>query len=101
MGYVSSVLGKDTIARTKGHPGNPAIIVHSTMPRYGHEYVLKALMKDESGTARESEKKEYIGKFYDEDGEVQLQTLSRFVNDLFHDLDSPSESSNGDSKKDS
>jgi hypothetical protein len=101
LAYISSRIVKDKIAETKCHPGNPGIELHSKMPRYGDQYVLKACMKDkESGIVKESVRKEYIGTLYDEDGEVQVKTLSAAVNDLLHALDTPSESSNGDSKKD-
>ena len=49
---------------------------------------------------KESVRKEYVGKLFDEDGEIQLKALSVMVNDLVHEMDEPSESSNGDSKKD-
>jgi hypothetical protein len=90
---------KDAIAYTKHHPGNPGIVLRSKMKRFDDQYTLKACMKGES-VVRESSATQYVGNFFNENAELQVDNVSTFVNDVLHQLDAPSESSNG-TKKDS
>lgn len=92
--YISSYIVKGTIARTKPTPGLPGLKLESSMKDMNDHYTLTLTMGQEKST-----RKEYIGKLFNEDGEIQLSTLSAMVNELLHEMDSPSESSNGDSKK--
>lgn len=101
MWLMQFVLYKDIIAHTKSLPGNPGVELKSKMKRYGDRYTLQACMKGDSVVGvRESSSTEYVGRFFNEDAEVQVEAISALVNDVLHQLDVPSESSNGNSKKD-
>lgn len=96
---IQVLIQKDAIAYTKGHPGNPRIVLRSKMPRYGDQYTLRACMKDDSGLMAESSSTQYIGTFFNQDAEVQVDSIVALVNDVLHQLDDPSESSNDNKKE--
>jgi len=93
--WIESYSMKNTIAIVTSSPGLPGLRLYSSMKFPDDHYTLKLTMGQ-----KESVRKEYVGKLFDEDGEIQLKALSVMVNDLVHEMDEPSESSNGDSKKD-
>lgn len=96
---IQVLIQKDAIAYTKGHPGNPGIVLKSNMKRYGDQYTLKAYMKDDAGISMESSSTQYIGTFFNEDAVVQVDSIVALVNDVLHQLDTPSESSNDNKKE--
>lgn len=96
---IQVLIQKDAIAYTKGHPGNPGIVLRSKMPRYGDQYTLRACMKDDSGLAMESSSTQYVGTFFNEDAVVQIDSIVAMVNEVLHQLDAPSESSNDNKKE--
>lgn len=95
LSYISTYVVKDKIAKTTSSPGMPGLTLYSQMKEQEDHYTLKLSMGREN-----SVRKEYLGRLYNEDGEIQMNALSVMVNELLHELDAPSESSNGDSKKD-
>jgi hypothetical protein len=93
--YITSYASKGIIMRTKPSSGMPALKLKSVMKAsVDDHYTLTLTMGQEKCT-----RKEFIGNLFDEDGVIQLKALSVIVNDLLHEMDAPSESSNGDSKK--
>lgn len=92
--YITSYASKGVIVRTKPSAGLPALKLQSTMKPLDEEYTLTLTMGKESHT-----RKAFIGKLFDEDGGIQLKTLSVMVNELLHEMDAPSESSNDDDSK--
>ncbi len=92
--YITNYASKGTIVRTKPSSGLPALKLESAMKAVDEHYTLTLTMGQEKCT-----RKEFVGDLFDEDGVIQLKTLSVMVNDLLHEMDAPSESSNGDSKK--
>lgn len=69
------------------------------MPRYGDHYTLRACMKDDSGLTMESSSTQYVGTFFNEDAVVQVDSIVALVNEVLHQLDTPSESSNDNKKE--
>lgn len=97
---MQSMFQRDTIAWTKEHPGMPIIVLKSKLPRYGEEYTLSAVMKGRSiSESRKSSTTQSIGLLFSEDAQVQTDAITGMVNDLLHQLDAPSESSNGNKKE--
>lgn len=92
---IESYSMKNAIAILTSSPGLPGLRLYSSTKFPDDHYTLKLTMGQ-----KESVRKEYVGTLFDEDGEIQLKALSVMVNDLVHEMDEPSESSNGDSKKD-
>ena len=94
--YIVNYAYKGTIVRTKPSSGLPALRLESVMKEVDEHYTLTLTMEQGGESCT---RKEFIGNLFDEDGIIQLKTLSVMVNDLLHEMDAPSESSNGDSKK--
>lgn len=96
---ISAYLQKDTIAMTKEHPGTPSIVLKSEVRNYGDDYKLTAMMKGASlHETRKSSSRQSFGNMFTSSAEIQKEVVHGMVNDLLHQLDAPSESSNGTKK---
>lgn len=98
---LASWLYKDVVAMTKEDPGRPSMKISSTMQSHTDVYTIRVSVKGplDDGCQRLVSRSQSVGHFVTEDGILAKDAVNHIVNDLLHQLDAPSESSNGNGNK--